>query len=186
MLRQKGHWSLLMYILVCHVARDHKDVTVQRRSCSVDSCDYDVVSEPRPSQAYCSSPGWMWEWEPWWWWCQLCITPESCTRALWQSYQHRHLERIGGQDVGVRILPIQYLKYLKGSLTWRKILRYGTSGFTSHRKEGVLRIFIALNNPSPRSGLNLRPLGAVASTLTTTPPRRLASFGIGCGNSVTM
>jgi hypothetical protein len=37
----------------------------------------------------------------------------------------------------------QYLKYLKESLTCRKILRHGTSGFTSHGKVGVLRIFIA-------------------------------------------
>jgi hypothetical protein len=29
-------------------------------------------------------------------------------------------------------------------LTCRKILRHGTSGFTSHPKESVLRIFIAL------------------------------------------
>jgi hypothetical protein len=28
----------------------------------------------------------------------------------------------------------QYLKYLKGSLTRRKILRHGTSGFASHPK----------------------------------------------------
>jgi hypothetical protein len=66
----------------------------------------------------------------------------------------------------------QYLKYLKGSLTCRKILRHGTSGFISHPKEGVLRIFIALKNPSPRPCLNTRPMGPVASTLTTTPPRR--------------
>jgi hypothetical protein len=61
----------------------------------------------------------------------------------------------------------KYLKYLKGYLTCCKILRDGTSGFTSHRKEVVLRIYIALKNPSPRPGLNLRPLGPVASTLTT-------------------
>jgi hypothetical protein len=35
----------------------------------------------------------------------------------------------------------------------------------------VLRIFIAFKNPSPRPGLNPRPLVPVASTLTTTPPR---------------
>jgi hypothetical protein len=34
----------------------------------------------------------------------------------------------------------------------RNILRHGTSGFTSHPKEGVLRIFIALKNPSPLPG----------------------------------
>jgi hypothetical protein len=66
----------------------------------------------------------------------------------------------------------QYLKYLKGSLTCRKILPHETSGFTSHPKEGVLRIFIALKN-SPRPGVNPQPLGPVASTLTTTPLRRL-------------
>jgi hypothetical protein len=65
-----------------------------------------------------------------------------------------------------------YLKYLKGSLTRRKILWHGASGFTSHPKEAVLRIFIAVKNPSSRPTLNPRPLGPVASTLTTTPPRR--------------
>jgi hypothetical protein len=44
------------------------------------------------------------------------------------------------------------------------------------RKERVLRIFIALKNPSPMSGSNPRPLGPVASTLTTTPPRRLLCY----------
>jgi hypothetical protein len=66
----------------------------------------------------------------------------------------------------------QYLKYLKGSLARRKILRHGTSGFTSHPKEGVPRIFIILINSSPRPGLNPRPLSQVASTVTTTPPRQ--------------
>jgi hypothetical protein len=58
----------------------------------------------------------------------------------------------------------QYLKYLKGSLTPCKILRHGTFSFTSHPKEGVLRIFITLKNPSPQPGLNPQPLGPVAST----------------------
>jgi hypothetical protein len=54
----------------------------------------------------------------------------------------------------------QYLKYFKRSLTCRKISRHGTSRFTSHPKEGVLRILIALKNPSPLPGLNPRPLGS--------------------------
>jgi hypothetical protein len=61
---------------------------------------------------------------------------------------------------------------LKSSLTCRKILRHGTSGFDFHPKECVLRIFIALKNPSPWPGSNPQTLGPVASTLTTTPPRR--------------
>jgi hypothetical protein len=36
---------------------------------------------------------------------ELGITPDSFTRALWQSYQQRHLGQVGGMD-GVRILPI--------------------------------------------------------------------------------
>jgi hypothetical protein len=108
--------------------------------------------------------------DPWWWRCQLGTTPHSSTRALWQSYQQTQLGQVGGMD-RVRILPIQYLRYLKGSLTCRKILWCGTFGFTYHPKEGVLRIFIALKNPPPWLGLNLRPMGPVASTLTTTPLR---------------
>jgi hypothetical protein len=47
------------------------------------------------------------------------------------------------------------LWYIKGSLTCHKILRHGISDFTFHLKEGVLRIFIALKNPSPWPGSNL-------------------------------
>jgi hypothetical protein len=42
------------------------------------------------------------------------------------------------------------------------------------REEGVMLIFIAIKRSSRRPGLNPRPLGTVASTLTTTPPSRLA------------
>jgi hypothetical protein len=116
---------------------------------------------------YCSSPGW-------------CVSLEShgdddddATRALWQSYQQRHLgtsRRNGRRSYN---FPYQYLRHVSGSLTCR-ILRHGTSGFNSHLKEGVLRIFIALKNPSPRPCLKPRPLCPVVSTLTTTPPRRLS------------
>jgi hypothetical protein len=44
------------------------------------------------------------------------------------------------------------------------------------QEEGVLRIFIALKNPSPWPVLNPQPLGPVASTLTTTPSRRLFNY----------
>jgi hypothetical protein len=73
-------------------------------------------------------------------------------------------------------IACQYLKYLKRSSTCRKILRHGNSGFTSHPKEGVLRIFIALKNSSPRPGSNPRPLGPMASILTTTPPRSIWQY----------
>jgi hypothetical protein len=74
----------------------------------------------------------------------------------------------------------QYPKYLKGFLTCRKILRHGTSSFTSHPKEGVLRIYIAIKNPPPRLGLNPRPSGPMASTLFTTPSRPLVWWKLVC------
>jgi hypothetical protein len=44
--------------------------------------------------------------ERWWWWRRLWITPDSSTRALWQSYQQSHLGQLEGMDEGVRIFPI--------------------------------------------------------------------------------
>jgi hypothetical protein len=42
---------------------------------------------------------------------------------------------------------------LKGSLICRNILRHGTDGFISPPKEVVLRIFIAIKNPSFSAGV---------------------------------
>jgi hypothetical protein len=44
--------------------------------------------------------------------------------------------------------------------------------------------FFALTNPSPWPGLNPQPLGPVASTLTTTPPRRLLVNGLLTGIAI--
>jgi hypothetical protein len=98
--------------------------------------------------------------EPWWWWWfRLVITLDLSTRVRWQSYQQRLLERVGGIDEGVRILCIQYLWYVNGSLTCRKILRHGTSGFTFHPKEGAQQVFIALKNPIASAGFEPATLG---------------------------
>jgi hypothetical protein len=131
----------------------------------------DYVSDPRPPTDLLFIPRVICE--PWWWWRRLGITPDSSTRALWQSYQQRDLGQVGGMDEGVRILLISIWDTSRDLLTCRKILRHGTFGFTSHPIEDVLCIFIALINPSPLPGLNSRPLGPVAGTITTTPPRRL-------------
>jgi hypothetical protein len=45
-------------------------------------------------------------------------------------------------------------------LACRKVLGYGASGFSSHPKEDVLRIFIALENPSPWAGFERANLGS--------------------------
>jgi hypothetical protein len=129
----------------------------------------DLLFIPRVNVS--GQPWWWW----WWWWCRLGITSDLSTRTRWQSYQQRHLERVGEKDEGMRIFRIQYLWYVNGSFTCREILRHGTSGFTSHpSEERCAADFIALKNPSARSDLNARPLGPVASKLTTIPPRRLS------------
>jgi hypothetical protein len=109
------------------------------------------------------------------WWHWLWLTPNSPTRTLWQPEvllailsAETSLERLGER---AKEVPWDFRR----SFTCRKIL-HGTSGFTSHPKEGVLRIFIALKNPSPWSGSNPLPLGPVASTLTTTPPKWLICY----------
>jgi hypothetical protein len=114
----------------------------------------------------------------WWYW--LGLIPNLSKRALWQppilsggpvsrdiSGASRRMDE-GNKNL-VYLSPWDFKKFL----TYRKILWHGTCGFTSHSKEGMLRIFIALKNPSPWPGSNLRALGPVPSTLTTTPPRRL-------------
>jgi hypothetical protein len=124
----------------------------------------------RSAATNCSSPGWH-VWRVMMMMMMMMPAGDNSTRALWQSYQQTSgASRRNGRKS--ENFAYQYLKYIKGSLKCRKILRHGISGFTSHPKEGVLRIFIALKNPSPRPDLNSRPLGPVASTLTTTPPRR--------------
>jgi hypothetical protein len=67
--------------------------------------------------------------------------------------------------------PTKYLCHTpQVFLTCREILRHGADCFTSPRTEVVLRIFIALTNPSPRPCLNPWNLGPVASTISTRPP----------------
>jgi hypothetical protein len=110
-------------------------------------------------RACCSSPGDIWAWR-----AMVLMMPARDT--AWPVHQS-FLAVLPAETSGTsrsENFACQYVKYLKGFLTCRKVLRHGTSGFTSHPKEGVLRIFIALKNPSPRPGLTPQPLGSVAST----------------------
>jgi hypothetical protein len=128
-------------------------------------------------RAYCLSPGDIWAWTAMVMMMMMMTIMMPAGDNSWLVHQSSPVvlpaetsgeSRRNGWSEN---FAYQCLKYLKGYLTCRKIL-LGTSGFTSHSKEGVLRIFIALKNPSPRPDLNLRPLSPAASTITTTPPRR--------------
>jgi hypothetical protein len=62
------------------------------------------------------------------------------SRHLWSEWENRRRKWEFSISVPVALQEI---------FRCRIILRNGTSGFTSHPKESVLRIFIALKNPSP-------------------------------------
>jgi len=52
-------------------------------------------------------------------------------------------------------------------------LRHGTDGFTSPPKEGVLRIFFALKNPTALAGFEPANLGTKGQHGTPRPPKPL-------------
>ena len=52
-------------------------------------------------------------------------------------------------------------------------LRYGTNGCTSLQKEGVLRIFFALKNPTAPAGFEPANLGTKGQHATSRPPKPL-------------
>ena len=57
-------------------------------------------------------------------------------------------------------------------------LRHGTDGFTSPPKEGVLRFFFALKNPTASAGFEPANLGTKGQHATPRPPKPL-NFDIG-------
>jgi hypothetical protein len=71
-------------------------------------------------------------------------SPDSSTRALWQSYQRPSNSKAGG--TGELIWPYEVSLFIL-----RRVV-YGADGFTSYPKESVLRILVALKNPLPSAG----------------------------------
>jgi hypothetical protein len=68
---------------------------------------WDYVWQLRPSTGLLFLPRMICEHgEPWWWWFRLEITPDSSTRALLQSYQQRHLGKVGGMYEGVQLFRV--------------------------------------------------------------------------------
>jgi hypothetical protein len=105
---------------------------------------WDYVSELRPPMGILLIPQVICEHgEPWWWWCQLgdnsWLIHQSSLAVL--SAETSGASRRNGRSEN---FAYQYLKYLKGYLTCCKLLRHGTSGFTSHPKEGALWILSPL------------------------------------------
>jgi hypothetical protein len=86
-----------------------------------------------------------------------------------------------GRETATEFCLSVFLSYPKDYLTCRKILRHGTDGFNSPPKEVVLRIFIALKNPSLSVGFepaNLESNGKLDNhyTLRTTSVKLTVSI----------
>jgi hypothetical protein len=134
-------------------------------------------------------PGDIWAWRTMVEWCWQKKTPDSSTRALWQSYQdsclvasRRNLVK-GMMNMTLQSIFVHTSKWFFACL---KILQHEVSGYTSPVKEGMLQIFISLKNPLPWLGLNPWTFGPVASTLnhyTTEATAHYHSFGPELGSS---
>jgi hypothetical protein len=80
----------------------------------------------------------------------LIFSPEISNKVT-----SRHLEA-NQKELAKEIMDFALLSIIlhtsKGFLIFRKILQYGTKGFTSAKKEGVLRTFLALKIPCRSTG----------------------------------
>jgi hypothetical protein len=130
-------------------------------------CDY--VSELRPPTGLMFTSQVIYgRGKPWWdddaSWGKLL----TCPPELWRSTSRVIWGQVEGMDDRRENFALQeFCLYLQVTFTCCKVLQHGTSGFTSHPKEGVLQIYIALKNPLPRPCLNPLLLGPLATTLTT-------------------
>jgi hypothetical protein len=99
--------------------------------------------------------------------------PTFATRRLHAC----HHARAAGGTVGEKgpvILP--KCRFPFRDLLHAVKLRHGTDGFTFHTKEGVLRIFFALENPTDSAGFVPANLGTKGQHATSRPPKTLASW----------
>jgi hypothetical protein len=117
----------------------------------------------RGHQRTCCSyyPGDIWAWRTMVEWYRQGRT-DSSTIDLWQAYQQLSSSKAGGTGEGnYEFCLTKYLLHISmGSLTCLTILRHRADGFTSSPKDFY----------RPWPGLNPRPLGQMASTLTAIPP----------------
>jgi hypothetical protein len=81
--------------------------------------------------------------------------PDLSIRAHWQFSAGEQARKM----INLTLRSI-FVHTSKGSLTCRKSIRQGVDGFTSPSKEGVLRIFNALKNPSSSARFEPAYLGS--------------------------
>ena len=92
------------------------------------------------------------------------------------SYLHRQVSPPETLVVEGEMADELCLKMPDFHVTFRDLLhvvnlRLGTNGFTSLPKEGVLRIFFALKNPTASAGFEPENLGTKGQHATCRPPK---------------
>jgi hypothetical protein len=78
--------------------------------------------------------------------------PDLSISGLWLHQRHLAVKQGGGKKVLEFCWRSVSIMLREGSLTFHRDLLHGASEFTSHLKEGLLQIFTAIKNPSPRPG----------------------------------
>jgi hypothetical protein len=100
-------------------------------------------------------------------WCRQGRTHDSCTRALWQYCQQNH--KVGGTGEGND-------KFCLTKCLFHTSQRSLTTALLLLRRKACYRFLLPLKIHRPRSDLNPRTLGPMASTLTTRPPMTAAPY----------
>ena len=99
--------------------------------------------------------------------------PTFSARFLHVQRHERSLAAEGGTLRGRQIWPKIRLSRNSRDLLHAANLWHGTDGFTSPPKEGVLRIFSALKNPTASAGFEPANLGTKSQHATSRPPKPL-------------
>ena len=84
--------------------------------------------------------------------------------------QRRKVELVGENCPVIFCLNVDFHATFR-DLLHAANLRHGTDGFTSTPKEGALRIFFALKNPTASAGFELANLGTKGQHATPRPPK---------------
>jgi hypothetical protein len=116
----------------------------------------------------------MWAWKAIMGWSSQLGKSDSSIRALWQSYQQIHMGASRRNGRGSENFAYHYLRYYKGSLRCRKSYDVGPQALLPIRRKVCGRFLspLKIRYLGRVWTVNPRHLGQVASTLTTTPPRR--------------
>ena len=101
--------------------------------------------------------------------------PTFSSRCLHVQRRERPLAAEGGtlrgREMFRKISSIIRLPRNSRDLLHAANLRHGTDGFTSFPKEGVLRIFFALKNPTASAAFEPANLGTKGQHATSRPPK---------------